>query len=170
MYKAWYSILILMLPGLATGQSWLAGGGVESDSGDGLQISGFGSVAVGESTWLSATLASSRFELPTGRDSETSQWALDLDHHFDPVGVRVGVAYWGDEDVLESSDWSASVYFRNEAVTLAAEYEFRDFDFTIEAQRLPHNPPRIGGIEQAEAVMIGMYFVGKGICCLRWGE
>ena len=43
---------------------------------------------------------------------------------------------------------------------------FRDFDFTIEAQRLPHTPHRRGGSEQAEAVMIGMYQplnVGLGI-------
>ena len=43
---------------------------------------------------------------------------------------------------------------------------FRDFDFEIEAQRLPHSPQRIGGFEQAEVVIIGMYqpfSVGLGI-------
>lgn len=43
---------------------------------------------------------------------------------------------------------------------------FRDFDFEFEAQRLPHNPQRIGGFEQAELVIIGMYqpfTIGLGI-------
>ena len=34
---------------------------------------------------------------------------------------------------------------------------FRDFDFDFEFQRLPHSPQRIGGFEQAEVVIIGMY-------------
>ncbi|MDH3433354.1 MAG: hypothetical protein OEM60_05825, partial [Gammaproteobacteria bacterium] len=52
-------------------------------------------------------------------------------HDFDPVGVRVGAAYWGDSDILESNDLRASVYWRGQAVRLAAEYEYRDFDFII---------------------------------------
>ena len=43
---------------------------------------------------------------------------------------------------------------------------FRDFDFDIEAQRLPHSPQRIGGFEEAELVIIGMYqpfTIGLGI-------
>lgn len=34
---------------------------------------------------------------------------------------------------------------------------FRDFDFEIEAQRIPHNSQRIGGFDEAELVIIGVY-------------
>jgi DNA-binding response OmpR family regulator len=34
---------------------------------------------------------------------------------------------------------------------------FRDFDFEFEAERLPHSPQRIGGFEEAEMVVIGVY-------------
>ena len=43
---------------------------------------------------------------------------------------------------------------------------FRDFEFEFEAQRLPHSPQRIGGFEQADLVIIGMYqpfTIGLGI-------
>jgi DNA-binding response OmpR family regulator len=43
---------------------------------------------------------------------------------------------------------------------------FRDFDFEFEFQRLPHSPQRLGGFEESELVIIGMYqpfSIGLGI-------
>ena len=34
---------------------------------------------------------------------------------------------------------------------------FRDFDFEIETQRIPHSSQRIGGFDEAELVIIGVY-------------
>jgi DNA-binding response OmpR family regulator len=43
---------------------------------------------------------------------------------------------------------------------------FRDFDFEFEFERLPHSPQRIGGFEESELVIIGIYqpfSIGLGI-------
>ena len=126
-------IVLLILPGgaLAAGDGFMIGGGVETDSADGVSASIIGGAGLGETTWLSAGVAKSSVELSRGRKIEPLYADVELDHFFDPVGIRVGAAYWGDSDVLESNDWRASIYWRSDAVTLTADYEFRDFDFTI---------------------------------------
>ena len=43
----------------------------------------------------------------------------------------MGLAYWGDPDLLDSIDRRLSLYYRNDRVTIAAAYELRDFDFII---------------------------------------
>ena len=109
----------------------MLGGGAEGDSQGGLSAALVASVGLAEETWLSSSVARSAVELESGRDLESLYADLELDHFFDPVGVRVAVAYWGDPDVLESNDWRASGYFRNDTVTFSADYEYRDFDFRI---------------------------------------
>ena len=89
------------------------------------------SVGLSDETWLSGSAAISSVELPTGRDSDTRYGDIELDHHFDPIGITIGAAYWGDPDLLDSVDLRASLYFRNDKVMLAGEYESRDFDFII---------------------------------------
>ena len=125
--------VLLLLAGnaVAAGDGFMIGGGVESDNEDGLSVALIGGFGLAENTWLSAGVARSSVELVSGRDLDTLYADIELDHYFDPVGVRVGVAYWGDSDVLESNDWRAALYWRNETAMLAAEYEFRDFDFII---------------------------------------
>ena len=58
---------------------------------------------------------------------------LEIDHLFDPVGVSLGVSYWGDSDTLDSRDWRGSVYWRGDKFQLAGEYEYRDFRFELPA-------------------------------------
>jgi len=125
------ALLLLAGNALAAGDGFMIGGGIESDNDDGLSAALIGGFGLSQDTWLSAGLAKSSVELASGRDLEALYADIELDHFFDPIGVRIGVAYWGDSDVLESNDWRASLYWRNESVTLAAEYEFRDFDFII---------------------------------------
>lgn len=126
-------ITFLLLAGnaLAAGDGFMIGGGVESDTEDGVSAALIGGVGLAKNTWLSAGVAMSTVELTRGREIDALYADVELDHYFDPVGVRIGAAYWGDSDVLESNDWRAAIYWRNESVTLAAEYEFRDFDFII---------------------------------------
>ncbi len=109
----------------------MIGAGGEGDSDDGLSLAIVGGVGLTEDTWLSAALAQSEVDLVDGRELETEYADIELDHYFDPVGVQLGAAYWGDSDVLTSNDWRASGYFRNDVVRLSFDYEFRDFEFII---------------------------------------
>lgn len=126
-------VLLVLLAGnaLADGDGFILGGGIESDSADGVSASLIGGVGLGEKTWLSAGVAKSSVDLSRFREVESLYADIELDHNFDPVGVRIGAAYWGDSDILESDDLRASIYWRGAAVRLAAEYEYRDFDFII---------------------------------------
>jgi len=127
------SLWLALLAGnaLAAGDGFLLGGGVETDSEDAIRVSLLGGFGTGENTWLSGALSESSVELPSGRSIDTLYADLGLDHWFDPVGVRLGVSYWGDSEVLDSNDGHAALYWRGDKVTLGVEYEFRDFDFTV---------------------------------------
>ena len=130
----WRSCLLgLMLAGTAQAeyQGYLLGGGLESASDHGWRAAILASVGLQEDTWLSGSASTSRVELPIRGDSEIAYADIELDHHFDPIGVAIGAAYWGDPDILDSVDLRASLYFRNDQLTLAGEFERRDFDFTI---------------------------------------
>jgi len=126
-------LVLLLLAGSAHADSngFLIGGGFEGDSDSAIRGSMLAGVGIGEDTWLSAGLSQSTVELPNRRDINSLYADLELDHYFDPVGVRVGVSYWGDSDILDSNDWRASLYWRGDKVTLSGEYEFRDFDFIV---------------------------------------
>lgn len=129
----WPRLLPLLLLGNAAiaAEGFMIGGGAEGDSDGGLSVAVIGGVGFTEDTWLSAALAKSSVDLVTGRELETEYADIELDHFFGPIGVRLGAAYWGDSDVLMSNDWRASGYFRNAAVTLSFDYEYRDFEFII---------------------------------------
>lgn len=109
----------------------MIGGGAERDSDGGLSAALIGGIGFTTDTWLSAGVAQSKVDLVSGRELETLYADIELDHYFDPVGIRVGAAYWGDSDVLESNDWRASMYYRGDAAMVSFEYEYRDFDFII---------------------------------------
>jgi hypothetical protein len=124
-------LCLLAGPAQAEFEGFLLGGGFEADSDDGLRGAVLASVGISEDTWLSGGASMSTVELASGRDSDTRYADIELDHHFDPVGITIGAAYWGDPDLLDSVDLRGSLYFRNEKFMLAAEVESRDFDFII---------------------------------------
>ena len=144
-------MLLITVEALAADDGFMIGGGLESDNEDGLSAALIGGFGITEKTWLSGGIAKSSVELSSGRDLETVYADLELDHHFDPVGIRVGLAYWGDSDVLESNDWRAALYWRNDSVTISGEYEYRDFDFIIpstdlaSSRKLEFDADGIGG-------------------------
>lgn len=117
--------------GAAESGGYMLGGGAEGDSDGGIWASALGGIGIGDSTWLSAGLASSSVDLPRGGSLDTRQANIEVDHSFDPIGVRLGASYWGDSDVLDSNDWHTALYWRGSAALLAVEYQFRDFDFII---------------------------------------
>ena len=47
--------------------------------------------------------------------------------------MKLDISYWGDSDILDSRDWGGSLYWRSDRLTLAGDYEYRDFSFTIPA-------------------------------------
>lgn len=109
----------------------MVGGGVESDSEDGLNLALIGGYGLTDDTWLTGGVARSSAELGTGQDLNNLYVDLELDHWFDPVGIRIGGAYWGNSDILESQDGRFSLYWRGDTAMFAAEFQRRDFDLTI---------------------------------------
>jgi hypothetical protein len=135
---------LLLLAGLAglagvaeaQGNGYLLGGGLEADADSGLRASVLASVGITEATWLSGSASTSQVDLPRRGSSDIVYADIDLDHHFDPLGFSLGAAYWGDPDILDSVDLRASLYYKNDRVTLASEFETRDFDFVIPPSEL----------------------------------
>jgi hypothetical protein len=115
----------------ADSQGYMLGGGVESASNDGWRAAVLASVGLAEDTWVSAAASTSRVEVPLRGDSDIVYADIELDHYFEPLGFTIGAGYWGDPNLLDSNDLRASLYFRNDRLTLAGEFETRDFDFTI---------------------------------------
>lgn len=123
------AILVLATSTTAAAE-YMVGGGVEGDSADGLSVSVLGGLGVSQQTWISAAIARNSAELGTGRDIDNLYVDAELDHFFDPVGIRIGAAYWGDSDVLESRDARAALYWRGDKASVAANVERRNFDLT----------------------------------------
>ncbi len=115
----------------SAGNGYMIGGGVEADAADGMAASVFGDVGVSEKTWISAAMVRSSSKLLNGDDLNTVYGDLGIDHFFTPVGIRAGVSYWGDPDILDALDWRGSLYLRGTRGTLAGEFDFRNIDFTI---------------------------------------
>ena len=125
-------LVLLFLSGncWAAGE-WVVGLGAQGDSADGVVGAAFGDLAVAEDTWLSASVARTAVDLGI-RDSLNTWYAdVGLDHNFGPMGIRVGAAYWGDNELLDSIDARFSGYFRGDDSYLGFNYEYRDFELDL---------------------------------------
>jgi hypothetical protein len=118
--------------GSALADGYILGLGAAADSEDGRALSAFGDFGIRDDTWLSATIGSTETESLAGGFS-TRFADVGIDHYFDPVGLRIGVAYWGDSSILDSDDVRASLYYRDEIVSFSVDYERRNFDFVFGA-------------------------------------
>lgn len=107
------------------------GFGIEGDSAEGLAVSAIGDLALTETTWITGSVAKSRLDLPRRQTLETLYADLGLDHWFEPVGIRLGAAYWGDSDLLESNDLRGSLYWRGDSAMISFDYQYRDFNFEL---------------------------------------
>jgi hypothetical protein len=114
----------------AHGAGFVLGGGADVDSADGRALSAFGDFGIADKTWLSATFRKNEIDGVTGRRSTTFA-DVGIDHWFDPLGVRLSASYWGDKDILHSADLGASLYYRGDSAMFSANYERREFDFTV---------------------------------------
>ena len=127
-------IALFLLAGNAlAADGYIIGFGVEGDTAHGLSASLLGDVALAEKTWLSGAVATSKVDLRRTQTIETQYGDLGVDHWFDPIGVRVGVAYWGDSDLLDSRDWRGSLYWRGDKFMVSGNYENRDFRVDLPA-------------------------------------
>jgi hypothetical protein len=129
------AMLLLTRAAAAESDGFIFGFGGEADTAGGRAVAAFGDLGVTKETWLSAMLA----QTTTGsgpRSLDTVYADLAIDHWFKPAGIRVAAAYWGDDEVLDSGDLRASIYFRNDALAITADYERRNFDLTIGANVL----------------------------------
>lgn len=138
-------------PALADPGDFVIGAGVEGDTEDGLALTLLGDVAIASDTWLSGSISESGVDDPTRRTVDYLRADLGIDHYFDPVGVRVGVSYWGNSDLLDSFDVRGSIYSRGESTYLSIDVERRDFEFAL--------PPR----DALPNVDIGFDATGVGL-------
>ena len=125
--------LLLLAGNAVAAEGYIIGGGIEGDSADGLAGAVVADIGITEKTWLSGTVAYNSVDAVFRQSLDTWYGDLELDHWFDPVGIRVGVAYWGDSDVLDSNDLTGSLYVRTDNLMLSGDYEYRDFTFEIPA-------------------------------------
>ena len=127
-------LLALLLSGNAlAGGGYIIGIGAEGDTSDSLSYSAFGDFGLSENTWIYATAAKAQAQ---GVISElnTLYGDLGLDHNFDPIGIRIGAAYWGDAEILDAFDVRGSLYLRTKTVSISTDYERRNFDFFFDFQ------------------------------------
>ena len=122
---------LLVASNALAAEGYIVGFGLEGDSADGLGAAVIGDIAVGDNTWLTGAVARSAVDFPDRQSVDSWYGDLEIDHLFDPVGVSLGVSYWGDSDTLDSRDWRGSVYWRGDSFMLAGEYEYRDFRFEL---------------------------------------
>ena len=125
------ALQLFCVTAFADSGAFVIGAGVEADSQDGLALTLLGDIGVADNTWLSAAVARSTVDIPRRDDSSTWYGDLSIDHYFNPVGVRVGAAYWGDSEVLDSVDARLSVYSRGDNSYLSINGEHREFDLII---------------------------------------
>lgn len=125
--------LLLLASNALAADGYVLGFGIEGDTSDGLGASAIADIALSENTWLTAAVARTTVDLPRLQSLDTWYGDLGLDHWFDPVGIRIGAAYWGDSDILDSVDWRGSLYWRGSRATLAVDYEHRAFEFELPA-------------------------------------
>lgn len=109
---------------------YILGLNAEFDTADGRAAGAFADYGFGDRTWLSVALARTNTGGPTG-GLETLYADAAIEQAFGAFGVRAGAAYWGDDEILDSNDARASVFYRGDRASLTLDYEKRKFDFIV---------------------------------------
>lgn len=122
-------MLLFSFAAAASAADYVIGLGAEADTEDGRAFAALADFALGDNTRAGVSVAHSRIEGAAGlRDTRYAD--VELDHSFEPLGIRVGAGYWGDPDLLDSVDLRASVYLRSADGMLSADFERRAFDLS----------------------------------------
>lgn len=89
------------------------------------------SYALSDVSWLSANLGYTREPTPPGEAALSSRSAgLGLDHDFGPVGLQLGIDYWGDPGELTRTGLTAGLSTGGERTRLSARGFYRDYTLT----------------------------------------
>ncbi len=132
--KALAFLILLLSAGRAVaGEGYILGAGLEGDTQDGFAVSLIGDFSVAEETWVSAAIARYSADSALSQDLDTWHANLRIDHWWNPIGIRAGIAYWGDNDTLDSTDFEVSTYWRNDRLSVSGDYQYRDFDIVLPA-------------------------------------
>ena len=116
----------------AGGPGWMLGLGAQADENDAHSVLGTSYIGIGPATWL--TFSAGKSSSPgDGGDIEANALLIGVDHRFDKVGFTLEVEQWGDSGVLETTDFSGSVYFDRVRWRVGFGYEQRDIEipFTL---------------------------------------
>jgi hypothetical protein len=136
--SAWLALIVCLACNAAhgSGDGFVAALGAEVDTEQAWSASAALDFAIREDTWIraSATHSSSSGAL---RDLDSWYADIELDHSFDPLGVRIGAGYGGDTDLLDSVDLRGSIYLRQPDYRVSVDFERRDFDFVFRTLLLP---------------------------------
>ncbi len=116
---------------LAAKGDYILGGGVSVDADDGIAAIIVADFGIADQTWLSTSLGRSSVDLPRGLDLETLYGEISIDHYGGPAGVRLGVASWGDSDILDSTDWLGAIYTRGDNGRISVDVEYRDLELQL---------------------------------------
>ena len=116
---------------LAAKGDYILGGGVSVDADDGVAAIVVADFGVADQTWLSTSLGRYSVEMLRGQDLETWYGEISIDHYWGPAGVRFGVAYRGDSDILDSTDWLGAIYTRGDKGRISVDVEYRDLELRL---------------------------------------
>ena len=122
----------LLVPFLAQGDEnlWLVAVGAQADADGSAAFVGSFDWGVSDNTWLN--LAAGATRSPSERaDVQTRNFRIGIDQTVGPVGFTLGAETWGEPDEIESKDFDASLYFRNDSFSIGILAERRDIDVTF---------------------------------------
>lgn len=123
--------MLLSSAAVSADSGYILGVGGEVDSSDGRALTAFADYGVSEDTWLSAAFARTNTGGVLG-GLDTVYADVAVEHSFGSIGARVGAAYWGDADILDSRDLRSSLFVRGDSASLSFDYERREFSFDFE--------------------------------------
>jgi hypothetical protein len=110
--------------------AWMLALGVQVEEGDADSELASLDFGIAKRTWL--TLAAARSSSPADRaDITADALVLGVDHRFAAVGFALEAERWGDSGVLETQDFSGSVYVDRDRWRLGLGYETRDIDIPV---------------------------------------
>lgn len=110
---------------------WALSLALQADDQDALAVQTGLSYGLSDQTWLSGNLGYTREATPPGEPAINSRAAgLGLDHDFGPLGIQLGLDYWGDPGELTRTGLKSGVYLGDESIRLSAEALYRDYTLT----------------------------------------
>ncbi len=123
--------LLLLTSSVWAIEDYAIGLGIESDDAGGTGVAGFADIGLNQNARFSLLFGKTRIDLTNEIKLNTTFGDIGVDYYFDPVGIRMELAYWGDNDIFDSVDWRGAMYWRNDTVSVSGDLEYRDFEFDI---------------------------------------